>query len=70
MRMKQKKKQRKKMKKRIRNCRFIKMADLSKWPFFKITNSQKILKKFYRLVFGIVGLIDAKGIDIAQPIWS
>ena len=42
------------------------MADFSKSPFFKIANSQK----FYRLVLGLVGLIDAKGIDVAQPIWS
>ena len=26
--------------------------------------------KFQGLVFRLVGLIDAKGIDVAQPIWS
>jgi hypothetical protein len=28
------------------------------------------LRKFHGLVLGLVGLIDAKGIDVAQPIWS
>ena len=37
------------------------MADSKKNEFFKIANSQN-----QRLV----GLIDAKGIDVAQPIWS
>ena len=41
------------------------MADSKKTAFFKIANSQK----FYRLVLGLVGLIDAKGIDEAQHIW-
>ena len=34
-----------------------------------ITNSQKNLRKFHGLVLGSVGLIDAKGIEVAQPIW-
>ena len=48
----------------------------SKWPIFqngrfsKSPILEKILRKFYRLVLGLVGLIDAKGIDVAQPIWS
>ena len=46
------------------------MADFSKWLFFKMANSQKIFGKFHRLVLGLVVLIDAKGIDVAQPIWS
>ena len=25
---------------------------------------------FQELVLGLVGLIDAKGIDVAQPVWS
>ena len=42
----------------------------SKWPtqkteFFKITNSQYFFQKFYGLVLGLVGLNDAKGIDVA-----
>jgi hypothetical protein len=55
MRMKQKKKN-------FFDKKKFKMADFSKWPFFKIANSQK-------LVLGLVGLIDAKAINIAQPIW-
>ena len=27
------------------------------------------LQKFYGLVLGLIGLIDAKGIAVAQPIW-
>ena len=37
----------------------------SKWPIFKL-----FLWKFHGLVLGLVGLIDVKGIDVAQPIWS
>ena len=37
----------------------------SKSPILKI-----FLRKFHRLVLGLVGLIDGKGIDIAQPMWS
>ena len=37
----------------------------SKSPILKI-----FLSKFHGLVLGLVGLIDAKGIDVAQPIWS
>ena len=48
-----------------------KMADLKKTEFFnypqKLSNCRQ---NFYRLVLGLVGLIDAKGIDVAQPIWS
>ena len=36
---------------------------------FKIANSQNFFAKINRLVLGLVGLIDAKGIDISQPIW-
>ena len=43
-----------------------KMANFSKWPFFKIANSQFFLRKFHRLVLGLVGLIDAKAINVAQ----
>jgi hypothetical protein len=42
---------------------------LKKIEFFKIANSHKISRKFHRLVLGLVGLIDAKGIDVAQRIW-
>ena len=43
------------------------MADskkLSTPPILK-----QILRKFQGLVLGLVELIDAKGIDVAQPIW-
>ena len=39
-----------------------KMAKFSKWPFFKIPN--------FRSVHGLVGLIDAKAINVAQPTWQ
>ena len=48
----------------------------SKWPifqngcFFKSPILEKFLQKFHRLVLGLVGLTDANGIDVAQPIWS
>jgi hypothetical protein len=44
---------------------------ISKWPTQKKGDfqnrqfSKKILQKFYELVLGLVGLIDAKGIDVA-----
>ena len=43
----------------------------SKWPSKKKLKFSKspILKKFHRLVLGLVELIDAKGIDVAQLIW-
>ena len=47
----------------------------SKWPilqngrFSKSPILVKFLRKFHRFVLGLVGLIDAKGIDVAQPIW-
>ena len=46
----------------------------SKWPIFQNGRFLKspifeiFLRKFYRLVLGLVGLIDVKGIDVAQPI--
>jgi hypothetical protein len=52
----------------------MKHTKISKWPtqkteFFKIANSQYFFQIFYGLVLGSVGLIDAKGINVAQPIW-
>ena len=39
--------------------------------FFKIANSGIFFfRKFHRLILGLVGLIDAKAINVAQPIWS
>ena len=45
------------------------MADSKKLSFSKSTISKKNLFKFQRLVFGLVELIDEKGIDLAQPTW-
>ena len=41
-----------------------------KTEFFNSANSQYFLQKFQGFVFGLVGLINAKDIDVAQPIWS
>ena len=41
-----------------------KMADFSKSPILEV-----FLRKFHRLVLGLVGLIDTKDIDVAQLIW-
>ena len=47
----------------------------SKWPIFQNGHFSKspileiFSQKFYRLVLWLVRLIDAKGIDVAQPIW-
>jgi hypothetical protein len=38
--------------------------------FSKSPILEKKLRKFHRLVLGLVGLIDAKAINVAQPIWS
>ena len=45
-----------------------KMADSKKLRFSKLLILKNVLRKFHRLVLGLVGLIDAKGIDVAQPI--
>ena len=42
---------------------------LKKGSFSISANSQFFFQKFHGLVLGLVGLIDAKGIDVAQPIW-
>ena len=47
----------------------IKKADSKKLRFSKSPILKKNLRKFHRLVLGLVGLIDAKGIDVAQPMW-
>jgi hypothetical protein len=46
----------------------IQNGELKKTEIFRTANSQKMFSKFYRLVLGLVGLIDVKGIDVAQPI--
>ena len=46
----------------------IKMADSKKGHFSKSPILEIFSQKFLGLVVGLVGLIDAKGIDFAQPI--
>ena len=49
---------------------------ISKWPtqkkrvFQPPPKAEQFLPKFHGLVLRLVGLIDAKGIDVAQCIWS
>ena len=51
------------------NVFFFKMADSKKLRFSKSPILKKISRKFHGLVLGLVGLIDAKGIDVAQLMW-
>ena len=46
------------------------MADSKKGHFSNSPILDIFLQKFNGLVLGLVGLIDAKGIDEAKPIWS
>ena len=46
-----------------------KTIKLNKSHFQGFVNSQYFFMKIYGLVLGLVGLIDAKGIDFAQPMW-
>ena len=46
------------------------MADSKKLRFSKALVLNIFLRKFHRLVLGLVGLIDVKDIDVDQPIWS
>ena len=41
---------------------------LKKMSFSTSAKAEQFLSKFYRLVLGIVGLIDGKGINVTQPI--
>ena len=45
------------------------MADSKKLSFSTTPKAEQFLPKFHGLVLGVVRLIDAKGIDLAQPIW-
>ena len=47
----------------------IKMADSKKGHFPAPPILNIFFQKFHGLVLGLVGLIDAKGIDVAQPTW-
>ena len=57
------KKNQKKIKKKF------KMADSKKLSFSTLPKAEQFPPKFHGLVLGLVGLIDAKGNDVAQPIW-
>ena len=46
------------------------MADIQNDHFSKSPILKNFLSKYYGLVLGLIALIDAKGIDVAQPIWS
>ena len=45
------------------------MADWKKLSFSIPPILNIVFQKFQGLVLGSIGLIDAKGIDVAQPIW-
>ena len=47
-----------------------KMADSKKLSFSTSPKAEQFLPKFHRFVLGIVGLIDEKGINVTQPMWS
>ena len=48
----------------------IETAYSKKWKFSKSPILKFFSRKFHRLVLGLVGLIDEKGIDVVPPIWS
>ena len=58
-----------KQKKKFYLKKKINIADSKKMRFSKSPILKKISRKFHRSVLGLVGLIDAKGINMAQPIW-
>ena len=45
------------------------MVDSKNLSFSTTPKAKQLPPKFHGLVLGLVGLIDAKGIDEAQPIW-
>ena len=45
------------------------MADSKKLTFSTSPKAEQFPPKFHGLVLGLVGLNDAKGIDVAQRIW-
>ena len=47
----------------------IKMAELKKLSFSTSPKAEQFSPKFHRLVLGSIELIDAKGINVTQPIW-
>ena len=46
-----------------------KMADSKKLSFSTSPKAEQFPPKFHGLALGLVGLIDAKGIDLAQSMW-
>ena len=48
----------------------IKMADSKKLSFSTSPKAEQFPPKFHVLVLWLIELIDAKGIDLSQPIWS
>jgi hypothetical protein len=47
----------------------VQIGRLKQTEIFKTTNSQYFFSKILWIGLGLVQLIDAKGIDVAQPIW-
>ena len=45
------------------------MADSKKLSFSTSSKAEQFPPKFHGLDLGLVGLIDAKGINVTQPIW-
>jgi hypothetical protein len=46
-----------------------KMADSKKLRISTTPKAEQLSPKFHRFVLGLVELIDAKGINVTQPIW-
>jgi hypothetical protein len=64
MGIKQKKKKKKNAKK------ILKLPAQKNWVFEPPPKAEQLPQKFHGLVLGLVGLVDAKSIDVAQSIWS
>ena len=59
-----------KQKKKIFFCKFFsKWPTQKNWVFQPPPKAEQLPPKFHGLVLGLVELIDAKGIGLAQPIW-
>ena len=53
-----------------KNYFFEKKDKIAKLSFSKLPILKKLSRRFHILVLGLIGLIDAKGIDMAQQICS
>ena len=60
---------RRKQKRKKNSKKIFKIADSKKRVFQPPSKAEQFPPKSHGLVLGLVGLIDAKGIDVAQPIW-